>query len=191
VSLLAGVARCGNCAEHVKLITQRRETGARVYVCPARTRGGCGGVQVVADPLDEYVADRLLDELASPAFLAAMADDDTGRRDDALGALQALEHRRSELAELWAAGTTSTANWQAATRALDEQTEALQADLATLAPPVERIDAQVARAAWPTMTLAEQRALVGMFIETVTVDRAKKRGPGFDPSRAAIEWRTT
>src|SRR4029453_14129860 len=76
VSLLAGVARCGRC--DAKLITQRRETGARVYVCPSTSRGGCGGVQVVADPLDGHVADRLLDELASPTFPAAVADDDTG-----------------------------------------------------------------------------------------------------------------
>jgi site-specific DNA recombinase len=189
VSLLAGVARCGNCAAHVKLISQRRESGARVYVCPARSRAGCGGIQIVADPLDAHVADRVLDELASPAFLAAMADDDTGRRDEALEALQALEHRRAELAELWAAGTLTTPDWQAATRALDEQTEALQADLADLAPPVERIDPQVARQAWPHMTLSERRALVGMFVESVVVAPATRRGPGFDPARVSIVWR--
>jgi DNA invertase Pin-like site-specific DNA recombinase len=190
VSLLAGVARCGRCAEHVKLITQRRESGARVYVCPSPARGGCGGVQIVAEPLDEHVADRLLDELASPGFQAAMADDDTGRRDAALDELQAVEQRRAELAEMWAAGTTTTADWQAATRALDQQTEHLQAELAELAPPVERIDPNVARAAWPAMTLAEKRSLVAMFVDSVVVSPATRRGPGFDPDRVEIIWRS-
>jgi site-specific DNA recombinase len=190
VSLLAGVACCGLC--DTKLITQRRQNGARVYVCPARTRGGCGGVQVVADPLDACVAERLLDELAAPAFLAAMATDDTGRRDAILEELQALEHRRQELAELWAAGTTSTADWQAAARALDEQTETLQAELATLAPPVDTVDPDVARQAWPTMTLTERRSLIGMFIDTIIVGPAIRRGPGFDPNRISdIVWRRT
>ena len=188
VSLLAGVARCSLC--DAKLITGRRESGARVYVCRSTGRGGCGRIQVVADPLDEHVADRLLDELASPTFRAAMASDDTGRRDAAVDDLRALEHRRDELAELWAAGTLTTPDWQAASRALDEATEALQANLADLAPPVEAIDPQIARQAWPHMTLTERRALVGMFIDQVVVAPATRRGPGFDLDRVDIVWRS-
>lgn len=53
VALLAGLAVCGLCG--TQLISQRRGDSSRrrVMVCPSTYRGGCGGIQIAAERLEE------------------------------------------------------------------------------------------------------------------------------------------
>jgi DNA invertase Pin-like site-specific DNA recombinase len=190
VALLAGIARCFICEQN--LITQRRQNGVRVYVCPALSRGGCGGVQIVAEPLERHVADVLLAELRRPEFLAELAGDDEGRRDNLNARLETVEARRAELADLWATGDLGAADWTAAGRRLDNEETRLQAELAKVPAPID-LDVDAVAEGWDAMTLAEQRAVLGMFVDAVVVHPATRRGPGFDKGRvdpkSDIVWR--
>jgi site-specific DNA recombinase len=190
VALLAGMARCASCG--ATLMTQRRANGVRVYVCPARSLGGCGGVHVVAEPLERHVEAAVLAELNRPEFLAELAGDGDGRRDKLTAELEAIDAKRTELAELWASGELGAADWTTAGRRLDATEAELRAELARVPAPIE-LDPRLVAEGWEAMTLGEQRAILNMFVVAVTVHPALRRGRGFDPRRCDpthdIEWR--
>jgi hypothetical protein len=157
-------------------------------VCPARSRGGCGGVQITAEPLETHVTKVLLAELRRPGFLAEMAGDDHGRRDELNASLEAVEARRAELAGLWASGGLGSKDWTAAGRQLDVTESNLRTELKKVPTPLD-IDPQMVAQGWEAMKLGERRAVVAMFVESVTVNRATHRGPGLDEGRIRIAWK--
>ena len=74
--LLSGLLRCGRCGN--RLYSARREQSRRRYVCASGPdHGGCGRLTVVAEPLEAYVADLVI-ELRRP--LAHPAPHPAGRR---------------------------------------------------------------------------------------------------------------
>jgi hypothetical protein len=171
------------------LKAQRRKVKGRrldaLYFCPG---GFCVGI--MADPLERHVADMLFDELDKPDFLDAIAADDHGERRDKIAAeLSALEAKRGDLAELWGSGDLTGAEWQSARRALAEHEQRLRADLAAIPPPMIVVDIATARESWESMTLDEQREFVCMFIDKVSISRAKPGTRTIDPGRVDIEWR--
>jgi DNA invertase Pin-like site-specific DNA recombinase len=186
--LTGGVAVCGVCRAPMK--AQRRKVhGERldaIYVCSSKY---CVGI--MADPLEAHVCDGLLDELDKPEFLAAVAaDEHAARRDEITAALADLDRQRGELAAMWATpGQLTTNEWQAARRALAENEQRLRVDLAAVPPPLAGVDIADVRAAWPAMTLDERREIVGLFVDTVTVNRARPGTRAFDPGRVVIGWR--
>jgi DNA invertase Pin-like site-specific DNA recombinase len=185
--LTGGVAVCGVCGAPLK--AQRRKVKGRrldaLYFCPG---GFCVGI--MADPLERHVADMLFDELDKPDFLDAIAADDHGERRDKIAAeLSALEAKRGDLAELWGSGDLTGAEWQSARRALAEHEQRLRADLAAIPPPMIVVDIATARESWESMTLDEQREFVCMFIDKVSISRAKPGTRTIDPGRVDIEWR--
>lgn len=194
--LTGGLALCGVCdAPMVGTVKQMRRAGGRrvdlpYLVChPSRGGRGCTGILLEATEAD--VADRLFAELESPAFRAALAaDDHAERRARLTEALEALEHRREDLAALWAIpGELTMAEWTAARRGLGEQESALLAELADVPPPGvgDRVDG--AREAWPEMTLDEKRTFLRLFVERVTIARAVPGTKAYDPGRVKVELR--
>ena len=187
--LTGGMAVCWKCGAPLK--AQRRKVKGRrleaLYFCPV---GFCVGI--MADGLEDHVRDMLLNELDRPEFLEAITSDDHAeRRDGIVRSLGEVEAHRNELAEMWATPDELTAaEWRTARRALAEQEQRLRADLASL--PSLRIDVDIAhvREAWPEMTLDERREIVAMFIEQVTIKRAKPGTRAFDSGRVHIDWRT-
>ncbi len=181
--LTGGLSVCGVCgAPLVGSLKQarlrkgehpdQRRPSIPYLLCHGNKGGrGCIGVQI--GPVETYVADRLFTELDRPEFLAAVAaDDHATRRDELTRALSALDARRGELAGLWAAGDMKTTEWQAARAEFDVQENKLRAELAGLpAPPARLAGIEGARAAWPAMTLDEQRELLWMFVEWVIINR--------------------
>jgi site-specific DNA recombinase len=127
----------------------------------------------------------------SPRFLDAIAaDNHAGRRSELGDALRRLEGQRDDLAQMWARpGELTTAEWQTARRALAEQEQHLRAELATVPPRLIAVDIATARRAWPAMTLDERREFIRLFVERVTINRAKPGTRGFDPARVKIAWR--
>ena len=180
VSLLAGLLRCSIC--DASLITQRRTTGARVYVCPARSIGGCGGLSIVADPVDELVAAAVVARVDGPALadLLAADPDDT----DPATEVAEVEHALVELAADLGAGRLSRAEWLAAREGYDSRlTELRGAVGATTDTAVLRTFAGTPGAllaAWPALTLDQRRAIVAAVVQSVPIHPATRRGPGFD-----------
>jgi hypothetical protein len=190
-TLTGGLAVCGVCEVPVVGATKTMRNGQRrAYLMCVQQRGGCGGVGIVLDPTESYVADRLFAELDRPEFLAAVSEDDHAeRRDELTRALSALDAQRAELATLWGTGGMSTVEWQAARTGLDQREQKLQAELAAIPVVPARIDISGVREAWPSQTLDEQRALIRLFIERVVINRAKPGTRVFDPARVEIVWR--
>lgn len=185
VSLLAGLARCGICG--VTLSTARRSTGARVYVCPAKTLGGCGGVSIVADPLDELVAASVIARLDSPALLDAMAPslvpDEPGEQ------LAEVESDLLALADDHGAGRISRGEWLAARGPLEKRRDAARARIATTSTSATIVaHAGHLGTAWPSLTLDQRRAIVAAVVGAVLISKASKRGPGFDDARVSVDW---
>lgn len=189
VSLLAGMVTCGVCGAALR--TQRRSTGARVYVCPARSLGGCGGVSIVADPLDALVAEAVVVTVESGDLGAVVAE--STQREDAGDELGEVEQALVDLAADLGAGTIGRAEWLAARSPLEARRDALRATVAAsaAAPAAVPYIGRSGRleADWPTLTLDQQRAIVAAVVDRVVVAKASHRGPGFDSGRVVVEWR--
>jgi DNA invertase Pin-like site-specific DNA recombinase len=191
--LTGGLAVCGVCTKPlVGSIKQLKtmNTARPYYLCHPK-RGGLGCVGINADQVEDHVIGELFAELDKPEFLDAIArDDHAAPRDDIGKALAAVEVQRADLAAMWATpGELTTTEWQTARRALAEHEQQLRADLAAIPPPLVNVDIATARSAWPAMTLDERREFIRLFIERVTIKRAKPGTKGFDSGRILIEWR--
>lgn len=186
--LTGGVSVCGGCGAPMRCAPRKLAGGTTPYLqCPPPVRGGkrCTGARML--DVERFVLDALWGELDDPKFLAHLAaDDHEQQRDDVIGQLSALDSRRSELAAMWAQGDLSGSEWSAARSALDGQETTLRGRLAAIPASPVVADIGQARAAWPVMTLEEQREFLLMFIERVKVL------PGRRPAteRVVIEWRT-
>lgn len=183
--LLTGVARCGRCGQGLS----GRQQHARGKVRPVYFCTSCKRLGVNAEPLEAHVVDQLLDALDSPAFKAAMsADDREAERDELVEQLSGIEARHVELAERWASGDLPAEAWDRARARLDERHRELTEALAAMPSTAVDIDPATIRAGWDSMTLGERRAVLAMFIESVTVAPATPGIKRFDPARVEIAW---
>jgi site-specific DNA recombinase len=199
-ALSGGLARCGVCGApmvgSVKQLKGGAKRGGRdvaYYLChPSAGGRACTGIML--GETEKHVVDRLFAELDKPGFLDAIAEDaHAARRDEITTALSAIDGQRKELAALWAKGKDkgglTSGEWQAARAGLSQTERELRAELGEKGPPPARVDIEQARAAWPDMTLGEQREFLRLFIEKVTIGRARPGLQRFDPDRIAIGWR--
>src|SRR6266511_175613 len=191
--LTGGTARCGVCGAplvaSMKQLKRGRRPAAPYYLCHPKV-GGRACVGIMAERLEQYVAERLFDELDKPAFRAALAEDEhAGRRDQITDALRTVEGKRTRFAADWARDDMTDDEWRTARRELAGRERELRAELAAVPPPACNVDVEGVREAWPAMNLDERRDLIGLFVESVTVKRATPGTKGFDPGRVAIQWR--
>jgi len=189
--LSGGVAVCGVCGAplvgSMKQIRQVRKVP--YYLCMTKV-GGRGCVGIMADRFEAEVVDQMLDELDKPAFREALAVDEHEERRGALTtAVRDVEARRSDLAAMWGAGEVTAEEWRAARSALDQREKGLRADLAAIPVPVAQVDVTLIREGWEAMNLDERREIIGMFVESVVVKRAKPGTRTFDAGRVAVHWR--
>ncbi|MFD9889352.1 recombinase family protein [Amycolatopsis sp. NPDC059027] len=197
--LTGGLAVCGVCeAPMVASMKQLRGREPKpYYLCHPNKRrpngepaGGCIGI--LGLELEQHVVDRLWAELDKPEFLDAIAaDEHAGRREEITAALEKLDRLRVDLAALWATpGELTDTEWRSARRGIAENERKLRTELNELPPPRVGIDIAAARAAWPDMTLDEEREFLRLFIRRVTVRRARPGTTGFDTGRVDIDWQS-
>jgi len=190
--LTGGLTVCGVCG-HRAVGTPHKVGKRRIpYLLCHPNGGGRGCVGIVLEKAEENVVARLFAELDNPDFLNAIAADEHGRRrDEITNTLDAIEKQRGELAALWSKpGELTFTEWQEARRGLRENEQILRRELAELPPPVMNVNIEGAREAWPEMTLDEQREFLRLFIEKITVNKARPGHPRvFDPERIEIKWR--
>jgi site-specific DNA recombinase len=197
--LLTRLAYCGRCG--ARLYSKPEASGTATYRCvrePGRGQGtSCGRLSVVADRLDEAVADQVLAALAGAGLataLAAAAGGDADRR--ALSdQLVADEARLEELAADYADGALTRAEWKVARERLAVrigaarqrlsrgQSAAVLASLpATEAALRQRWEAAAEDVTW-------RRGVVQAVVERVEVAPKGSGGHRFDPDRVTIRWR--
>lgn len=184
--LLSGLAYCGRCG--ARLIAHPRQ-GRRTYACRQGPNGpGCGGIRVVAEPLEQLVVERAanrVDELD----LAGRGPDEAAL----LAAITDVEARLDQLAGDWADGTLDRRSWLAARARLDERLGELRGQLATVAhdaalAPYASTPGALA-AAWEGLTFDVQRAVLSALVDRVTIGPPAARGSRFDPGRVSVDWR--
>jgi site-specific DNA recombinase len=188
-----GLVVCGVCDCPVSGTSRKVGNKENVpYLTCHPKYGGKGCAGILLAKTDKYVIETLFSQLDNPDFLNAVAaDEHKSRRDVISTQLDAIDKQRRELAALWATpGELTVAEWQEARQGLAENERVLRKELSELPSPVVNVDIKGARAAWPDMTLDEQREFLRLFIRKVTIHRVRPGAPRvFDTDRIDIEWR--
>lgn len=193
--LLTGTLRCGkpDCTGKLRAL---KAHGSRVkdpnrfyYTCAARSNGGCGGgVSIPGNETDEWVSEAVIAKYELEAQRR-----DTGTEPEPWAGEAELAEVRADLAELAKARkarTISAARYFAMLPDLEAQESALLADRERWLSRTSR-DAAVhatIRHDWPTMALAQKRALVEEALAAIVVHPAHGRR-GFNPDRLELVWR--
>ncbi len=189
--LLVGTAYCGVCENPLSAsVRQMGNYRKPCYFCAPRN-GGHSCVSIIGTELEEYVTTRLLTELDTPAFRAALAEDGHKAQRDAIAkALRASEARRRVLAARWGADQLTDEEWDEARASQKAREMELRAELAAIPPATTTVDVDAIIEGWDAMTLDERREYVHMFIEQVIISRALAYGlRRFDARRVDIRWR--
>ena len=197
--LLTGYLNCGKCgtrmvARAMRPLSTAADTHRRSYVCSSGpNHHGCGGIRIVADPLEELIVESLMLRVDTPKLGRVIQGRQVDQRDDAeAGLITDLEQQLAELADIWAAGDITRAEWMTARRRIERRledarrVEAKTIQSAALAPFAA---AGALRAAWAGLSLERRRAVLDAVIDRITIRPAAVRGRGFDPGRIDVLWR--
>lgn len=183
--LSGGIARCGNCGHALEAAP--RPYG-RAYAC-LRPKGGCNGVSIKADPLEELIVESLFRTLDGADLEAFDRGDDGGAVDE----LADIDQRLADIVELFAAGDITRAEMMRARRTLENRKRIAEEEVAEYrAPSPARQYAGregALRKAWPKLGLDQQRAIISSVIEVVTIASAGRAGGKVDLDRVDVTWR--
>jgi site-specific DNA recombinase len=168
----------------------------RTYVC-AKGPGfnGCGGLTVVAEPLETLIVDALMIRLSSPELRRKIRRRTQKASDTSapLADLAGIESQLRELAEMWAAGDIDRMSWSTAREALEARRREIGDHLA-LSVDDTRIAGSVGKptdvaAEWRSMNLTRRAALLGSVIDHITIAPAIRGRNTFDADRVDVAWR--
>jgi len=192
--LLTGLLRCGKCGNR---LNSAPKNGVRRYGCVMGPDAhGCGGIFIYAELLEAFITQAVLYRLDSPDMHQALTG--TGPDEEATRELADLmqqdTNRLDDLAETWADGDISKAEW---IKARDRIQSRLEGNRRTFARLTQR-DAVAEyigrgdelRESWESLTLSRQVAIVKAVVDHATILPAAVPGrKGLDPERVRPEWR--
>ncbi|MCH5677968.1 recombinase family protein [Streptomyces gilvus] len=189
--LSGGLSTCALCKQ--PLTPRSTANGGRGYVCESE---GCGKVRISAEPLDEYVGDRVVARLAGSAQLkrlAAIRDRFAAEAQEAERFLKELRGHKEELAKAFGARELNLGEFRAAKAALEKRRgEAMAAVRRGKAlDELPELTPQGVETWWHETAGREQRRnLVQLTVREVRVGPATVRGSRrFDEGRFEIFWR--
>jgi len=192
--LLTGFLVCALCG--AKLVARPRDDGARCYVCASGPNNdGCGKLKRVAATLEQHVRDEVIRELDGPVFAAALR---ARTRDERLTselttAIRADEARLERLKGLLVDGDLAPADFRRFRGEIEERIAEASGALARLAGAgaVVGIPAGAAAATdwWEAAGLERQRAILGLVVERVVLQPARRGFNRFDPKCVEIVWK--
>lgn len=192
--LLTGMLRCGKCSE--RLYVRRRSVDrVRRYGCEkAANNGSCGGVHIIAEPLEAHVRDTVLDYLDSPALAAALEAHERKAGTVDLDALRADESALEELSrDYYTERMLSRAEYLAARDTLEARIKAARGKLARAngTGPLRAVAGLGAnlRDAWEHEPLDWRRTILSAVVDRIVIGPAVRGRNAFDPARVTIEWR--
>jgi site-specific DNA recombinase len=188
--LTGGAAYCGDCGGTMRTKTGASDKGKRRYLCE-----GCGNIGRLIAPVDALAADvvraRILSgELSS--LLEAPAADDAPRRER----VAELQQRLADAATSFSAGRITIDQLEAISATLRPELDALQRDApsapaipAGLAADIRQANTAAAVAElWNGWTVQQRRTAIDALGLRLTINRASKKGPRFNPNDIAITW---
>jgi site-specific DNA recombinase len=191
--LLSSLLRCQVCG--AKLVSRpiRRRPA---YVCSTGTGfAGCGGVSILAEPLESFVTEAVLYRLDSPALSRALA-----RRPDRTREVGDLEieiaHDQAKLEELagfWADGKIESGEYFVARKRITDRLAASRARFNRLdrSKSLRTLIDQSAelRQRWSGLNLHQKRAVITTILDHVVVGPATRGGHRFQTERLHPVWR--
>lgn len=190
-SLLNGLARCGRCGAKLVVATVNGRPSYRCQKGPGKP--GCGGIGIVADPLEQLIVEAVLQRLDSPEFqeaLLAAAGQDPAP-DPAVTDLEAAEAKSKELAAIWAAGEITKAEWMAARRPVEAAIESARKRLSKRRSTAV-LDGVTSigdlRSAWPDLPPERRRAVLAEIVDQVVIGPARRGLNRFDDERVDVIW---
>jgi site-specific DNA recombinase len=182
--LLTGLLRCGRCGSRLRTSAPG---GKRKYGCPPKPEG-CNGVAILAEPLEELIAEAVLIRLDTPALAEALAA--TAHDDGAVEVMTALQGRLDELADMFAAGELSRREWLRAKEGVEQRLETAEAALRRQSAGAALAGvAGALRTSWADLSTDRRRAILAAVVETVTIGPALRGRNRFDPERVDVLWR--
>ncbi len=192
--LLSGLLRCGLCG--ASLVARPTSDGTRRYVC-AKGPGyaGCGRLAIMAEPVEQLVADAVLYRLDTPALAAALRDE--AARDEATAALVADlasdEAQLTEIAAAYGRREVTFAEYLAARKPIEARIEAAKRQLSRTSRAAAIGDyvgdSASLRERWAGLDLSRQRAIVEAVLDRATIGHAVRGRNTFDRSRVDPVWR--
>jgi site-specific DNA recombinase len=192
--LAGGLLRCARCG--AVMVARPRDDGSRRYVCPKGPGlPGCGGTYILADPVEQFVADAVIHRLDTPELAAALAG--KAREDASTADLQAeLDRDQAQLEELanaYGERALTLGEFLTARKPIERRIDTARRHLSrrTQRMAVDRYvgDGSALRGAWPELPLTRQRAIVAGVLDHVDVGAGRRGRNLFDPTRLAPVWR--
>lgn len=165
-ALSGGLLTCGKCG--AALIGQRRADGAGRYRCSSRPQhGGCGGLSIVAAPVEDFVGQVVAAALEGQELGLPAADSTTGG--ELLAELRVVEERLADAGRAYARGRLSLDAFEAASQEL----EANAAELRRRIGHAGGVDLSKVAARWGRDPQFDHQAAAAIFdrIEVLPVER--------------------
>lgn len=185
--LLSGFVVCGACGTRMTARAAiRKGNRYRRYHC-AKDRGGCDRVGVSAERLEELIVSMALKVLDSPALDRIVADDRGSDEARAIEKVQALEADLEQLARDFGNGAMSRTEWLNIRAGIEPRLAEAREVVARHRPTnvLEEIptgDGALTKA-WPGLSLARRRAILGVVLESVIVGSTTRGNNRFDATR--------
>jgi site-specific DNA recombinase len=185
---LVGFLVCGRCGGPLRSLT--RENGGRSYACrKGPGMGGCGGIRIQANGLEDYVRDLICGTLADPVTRSAMAElAPVATPGSASGALADLHVRRERLIDLYTEGDIDRSTFRTRQAKLDEQIRMAKGERAGGAAAMSALPSTYDELVtiWDESGIDYRRSLIELLVKAILVCPATSRGRRFDPHRLDI-----
>ena len=186
---LVGFLFCSKCG--AKLRSIRKQNGRRGYACRVGAGlGGCGGIQTVAEPVEDEVRQYVIGKLCDPVYrkqLVRLAETAADESESLADQLADTEAQRDLLLDLYLEKKVTKVAYERRYAALTETIESLgrkafaapeQSVLRDLPPTVEQL-----AALWEEKGIGFQRQLIDLVIQRVEVLPGQQGRKTFDPNR--------
>jgi site-specific DNA recombinase len=177
-------------------VARPRADHARRYIC-AKGPGqpGCGGLAIMAEPVEAFITEAIMLRLDSPMLAATIA----GKvRDDATLArvqvqLSEDQDQLNELAEVYGQRTISLGEYLAARKPIQQRIDTARRQVAKVIQTgaLDRYvgSASVLRDGWADLPITRQHAIIAAVLDHAVVSPAVVGRTAFDPARLAPLWR--
>jgi site-specific DNA recombinase len=191
--LLTRLLRCSHCKG--TLVARPREDSSRRYVCASGPGfGGCGKTTVIADPLEQFIAEAVLHRLETPRLSEARKPTpDNAQAAEWQEEIERHQGQLDDLALMWAEREITRGEYMKARTPIEKRLEIAKKKLAALNRTTVLLpfidDATALREQWASMTLSRQHQIVAATLQHVEVGPAVRGRNRFDESRLRPVWR--
>ncbi|MBO4269310.1 recombinase family protein [Microbispora triticiradicis] len=201
--LLTGFLRCGRTQPDGALcnaslrVTHQKHCVQHIYICPAKTVGGCGGLGRRGDMVDLYVSEAVLAKLEEVQLASSTGPTEWPGQQDYEDAKARLEELRAQ----WTAGNISNELFFSAAPDLEKRISRLRTDAQSFAATAQRRQARSAtdvaeiRRRWflseseGGLPLSLKRSYIREALHAVIIYPSGKGRRRFDPDLLELVWR--